>query len=308
MPEPPILIIGCGDIGRRIGRLALAAGHPVSGLVRSDTSAAALEQEGITPLIGDLRDPRDLQDLPSAGAWLIYAAPPPGGGVTDPKLRNLCAALAPGREPSRLVYLSTSGVYGDCGGREVTEATPAQPDTARARRRFDAESVISGYGRQHGIPTVLLRVTGIYGPFRFALHRILEGHPLLRRDLAPQTNRIHADDLARVCLAAARQATTDNIYNVSDGQPSTMTDYFLAVADAFGLPRPPEVGLEEAERTMNPLMLSYFRESRRMSNRKLLEGLGLRLLHPTLESGLQASIAEMRRVDPGFFDRLRPGP
>jgi len=306
MSNPPLLIIGCGDIGRRIGRRALAAGHRVTGLVRSASSAEAARQAGIEPLVAELLDPDSLGDLPSAGSWLIYCAPPPGGGVSDPKMSNLCAAIRPGQEPARMVYLSTSGVYGDCGDREVTEATPVRPGTARARRRLDAETTFTQFGEQRGIPTILLRVTGIYGPFRFPLHRILEGHPLLRRDLAPNTNRIHADDLAQICLAAAERGDPGGIYNVCDGQQSTMTDYFLAVADAFGLPRPPEVCLEQAEQTMNPLMLSYFRESRRMSNRKLIDGLGIRLLYPTLEEGLRASLAEMRRCDPQFFEHLRP--
>jgi len=304
--KPPILIIGCGDIGRRIGRLALAAGQRVTGVVRSAASANRLEMEGITPRLADLLDPDSLSGLPTAGSWLIYAAPPPGGGITDPKLGNLCAAIPPGAEPLRIVYLSTSGVYGDQGDTEVTEETPPQPGTARARRRLDAETTIARFGRERGVPTVLLRVTGIYGPFRFSLHRILERHPVLRRDLAPFTNRIHAEDLARICLAAAERGSDGDIYNVCDGQQSTMTDYFHAVADAFGLPRAPEIDLAEAEQTMNPLMLSYFRESRRMSNRKLRDQLGIQLLYPTLDEGLQASIAEMRQSDPDFFRNLHP--
>ncbi|ORJ59837.1 SDR family oxidoreductase [Geothermobacter hydrogeniphilus] len=304
----PLLIIGCGDIGTRVARLALAAGQQVFGLVRNEQNAEKLAAAGIQPLLADLRDPDSLNDLPVAGSRVLYAAPPPGGGFEDPKVRHFCEAIPAGTEPSRIVYLSTSGVYGDCGDRPVNEDTPANPQTARARRRFDAEKTIRGFALRHNLPSIILRVTGIYGPFRFALHRILERHPLLREDQASLTNRIHADDLARICLAALEKGRDGDIFNVCDGQTSTMTHYFNAVADAFGLPRPPQIDRNEAQKVMNPLMLSYFQESRRMDNRRMLEQLGVRLLYPTLEEGLAASVAEMKRLDPDFFKRLQAEP
>lgn len=303
-----LLVIGCGDIGRRVGKLANVDGWQVSGLVRSNESALLAEAAGITPLIIDLQDPEALTGLQTAGTSVLYAAPPPGGGTTDPKVRHFCEAIAAGDEPVRVVYLSTSGVYGDCRGERVTEATPVHPQTARAQRRFDAETTIRQFGEQRNVPTIILRVTGIYGPFRFALHRILEQHPLLNENEAAFTNRIHADDLAQICLAALDKAADGDIFNVCDGQESTMTDYFNAVADAFELPRPPQVDAAEAAKVMNPLMLTYFQESRRMDNSKMLEKLGITLRYPTLQQGLKASVKEMRRTDPTFFDRLRKSP
>lgn len=299
-----LLIIGCGDIGRRVGKLAKEQDVETFGLVRSEASAQAARAAGVTPLIADLMDPDSLSGLPAGGAHILYAAPPPGGGLTDPKVEHFCQALPPDAPPAKIVYLSTSGVYGDCGDREVDEQTPVNPQTSRAKRRVDAENRLRDYSDRYGVPLVILRVTGIYGPFRFALHRILEKHPLLREEEAPCTNRIHADDLARVCLAALTKGAGGDIYNVCDGQKSTMTHYFNAVADAFGLERPPQISMNEAEQVMNPLMLSYFRESRRMNNRRMLDLLGAPLRYPTLEEGLKASVAEMRQVDPGFFDRL----
>jgi len=301
-----LLIIGCGDIGCRTARLAIEKGWQVIGLVRSEKGVAKLEQAGIRPLRANLLDSDSLAGLPIAGSRVLYAAPPPGGGFEDPKVRNFCEAIHPGNEPTNLVYLSTSGVYGDCGDQLVTEKTPANPQTARARRRFDAECTVRQFAERHNLPGVILRVTGIYGPFRFALHRILEGHPLLREDEASFTNRIHADDLAQACMAALEKGRQGDIFNICDGQSSTMTHYFNAVADAFGLPRPPQVSKKEAQAVMNPLMLSYFQESRRMDNRHMLEQLGISLRYPTLEEGLAASVAEMRRVDPEFFSRLTP--
>ncbi|GAB4183434.1 MAG: SDR family oxidoreductase [Geothermobacteraceae bacterium] len=299
-----LLIIGCGDIGRRVGRQLAEQDVEVVGLVRSEAGAKAAEAAGIKPLIADLMDADSLSDLPTEGAHVIYAAPPPGGGLTDPKVANFCRTIRSDRLPARIVYLSTSGVYGDCGGRIIDEQTPVNPQTSRAKRRLDAEMSLRTFGELNNIPVVILRVTGIYGPFRFALHRILEKHPLLREEEASFTNRIHADDLARVCLAALERAEGGEVYNVCDGQESTMTHYFNAVADAFGLERPPQVTSAEADKVMNPLMLSYFRESRRMKNSRMLELLGADLLYPTLEDGLKASVEEMRRTDPAFFDRL----
>ena len=284
-----IFIIGCGDIGRRVARLALAAGASVHGLVRSAEHAADLEKLGIRPIVGNLDDPATLTDLPTGGATVFYFAPPPGGGLTDPRVRSFCASIAPGKEPRKVIYMSTSGVYGDCGGDLVTEETPPNPQTARGKRRLDAETAFREWGAAHGVAVVILRVTGIYGPGRFPVSQLASGQPVLNEREAPLTNRIHADDLARVCLAAAARGEDGDIFNVSDGHPTTMTHYFNAVADLLGYPRPSQVSLEEARNVMSPLMLSYMSESRRMDNRLMLARLGIELLYPDLESGLKGS-------------------
>ncbi len=282
-----ILIIGCGDIGKRVARLALERGLEVWGLTRSTTHASELEALGIRCIHGDLDSQLPIDGLPTAGAHVIYLAPPPGGGESDPRVRTFAASVLPGEEPAKVVYISTSGVYGDCGGASVDEQTPLNPQTSRARRRADAETLLGEWGKHREIPVVVLRVTGIYGPGRFPLARLKEGHPVLRDEEAGLTNRIHADDLAEICLAAAEKAPAGEVYNVSDGHPTTMTEYFNRVADAFGLQRPPQVSLEEARKVMTPLMLSYIGESRRMDNRKLLEELGVTLRYPDLASGLR---------------------
>ena len=284
-----ILIIGCGDIGQRVARLALADSASVHGLVRSAERAAGLERLGIHPVIGDLDDPETLTGLLTKGATVFYLAPPPGGGGTDPRARNFCAAVPPGEEPRKLVYMSTSGVYGDSGVDLVTEETPPNPQTARGKRRLDAETAFREWGKQRGVAVVILRVTGIYGPGRFPVSQLAGGQPVLFEEIAPLTNRIHQDDLARVCLAAAVKGEDGDIFNVSDGHPTTMTRYFNAVADLLGYPRPRQVSPEEARQVMSPLMLSYMAESRRMDNRKMLSKLGVKLLYPDLEAGLKAS-------------------
>ncbi len=291
-----ILIVGCGDIGRRVARIARKEGASVTGVVRSEQGRQALEKEGITPVVADLNDPEELKALPAEGKILFYFAPPPGGGITDPKVRNLCAAIPPGREPAKIIYISTSGVYGDCGGALVNEETPANPQTTRGRRRLDAEQTLLAWGEERGVPVVILRVTGIYGPGRIPLARIESGDPLLDEAQAPLSNRIHSEDLALVCLAAARKGEAGEIFNVSDGRPSSMTDYFNAVADAAGLPRPRQVSMEEAKKVMSPMMLSYLTESRRLDNTRMLTRLGVKLLHPDLAEGIRSSLAEQQRM------------
>jgi nucleoside-diphosphate-sugar epimerase len=283
-----VFIVGCGDIGRRVALQYLEAGAAVSALIRSPEKAAALEALGIRTMVADLDDPATLTGLPTAGAILFYFAPPPGGGHLDPRVLNFCTAIATGAEPARVIYMSTSGVYGDCGDAVVTEETPANPQTARGKRRLDAETVFREWGHERGVPVIILRVTGIYGPGRLPVSQITSGQPVLDERIANLTNRIHADDLARVCLAAAERAENGDIFNVSDGHPGTMTEYFNAAADFLGLPRPRQVSREEAQQVMSPLMLSYVSESRRMDNRKMLEKLGVTLRYPTLTEGIKA--------------------
>ncbi|PLY00446.1 MAG: NAD(P)-dependent oxidoreductase [Desulfuromonas sp.] len=284
-----VLIIGCGDIGKRIARRAKKAGLEVWALTRSETHASEMQELGINTVTGDLDEPLPIDNLPTAGAHVIYLAPPPGGGENDPRVRTFAASVLPGEEPAKVVYVSTSGVYGDCEGAVVTEQTPLNPQTARALRRVDAEQLLGEWGKHRNIPVVVLRVTGIYGPGRWPLARLREGHPVLREAEAGLTNRIHADDLANICLEAAERADAGEVYNVSDGHPTSMTEYFNRVADAFDLPRPPQVTQEEAKQVMTPLMLSYIAESRRMDNGKLLQELGVILEYPDLEAGLQTA-------------------
>lgn len=300
-----VLIVGCGDVGVRVARLVRARGGRVSALARSMDRARHLEEtERITVVPGNLDDLPALSHLDPAGKVVFYFAPPPGGGPWDTRMRNFCAALGTARTPAKVVYISTSGVYGDCGGDWVTEATPLNPQTSRAKRRVDAEQTLRTWGAAQGVPVVILRVTGIYGPGRLPIARVQQGHPVLLEGESPPTNRIHADDLAAVCVAAAEQASDGEVFNVSDGQPGTMTQYFNAVADLLGLPRPPQVTMAEAERTMTPMMLSYLKETRRMDNRKLVEQLGIRLQYPDLASGLANVAAQLDAPNMGYLGSI----
>lgn len=279
-----IYIIGCGDIGLRVARLWQARGAPVGALARSSASAERLRAAGIEPSSGDLDRPETLHGLPLAGAVVYYFAPPPAEGATDPRVHAFTAAAG---IPARVVYISTSGVYGDRGGERVGEETPPAPATDRARRRLDAEQTLRAWGRENKVPVVILRVGGIYGPGRWPLERLRKGTPVLREEECGYTNRIHADDLAAICVAAAERGGADRIYNVSDGTDGTMTQYFFAVADRFGIPRPPAITMAEAQQRLSPAMLSYLTESRRLDNRRMMEELGVTLRYPDLSAGLK---------------------
>jgi nucleoside-diphosphate-sugar epimerase len=286
-----VFIVGCGDIGVRVAQLWQTRGVTVSGLARSTANRMRLEAKGITAVPGDLDDVRSLSALPTHNALIYYFAPPPEGGSADPRMEHFLDAIFPDRLPHKIVYLSTSGVYGDHQGGWVNEDTPPNPRTLRAKARLAAETALLDWGRVRDVPVVILRVGGIYGPGRLPIERIKQGQPVVRREEAPYTNRIHADDLGQVCVAAAEHGAKRRIYNVCDGEYSTMSDYFNAVADRLGLPRPPQISLSEAQRTLSPEMLSYLNESRRMDNRRLREELGVTLLYPTLETGLAAFVA-----------------
>ena len=286
-----IFIAGCGYIGRRVARLAGDAGYETTCLVRSEEHGGELEQLGFGTIVATLDDPAGIPKLEAvAGGVLLYCVPPPGGGLFDTRARNLRASLARSAPPAKIVYLSATSVYSETNGGVVTEDSSTTPASAMGKRRLDAEAAFREFGAAHGAAAVILRVSGIYGPGRLPLMQISQAQPLLREEESGPSNRIHADDLAQVCLAAAERGEGGDIFNVSDGQPSSMTSYFNAAADALGMPRQPLVTLEVARRAMSPLMFSYVSESRVVDNSRMLERLGIRLRYPTLAEGLAASV------------------
>jgi nucleoside-diphosphate-sugar epimerase len=219
--------------------------------------------------------------------WLFYFAPPPNQGVVDLRVAHLIESLAGGGLPEKVVYLSTSGVYGDCQGDWVDESREPSAVADRAKRRLDAERQWQAWSKKHDRALVILRVAGIYGPGKLPIERLRKGLPMVDED-APITNHIHSLDLVEIAAVAMRKGGDGAIYNVCDGRPESMTRYFNRVADYLQLPRPPVISLEEARQQLSPGMLSYLAESRRLSNRKLLDELGITLRYPELEQGLPA--------------------
>lgn len=280
-----ILIIGCGYVGTRLARQYLDLGQPVTGLVKTQAGVERLAAAGITARRVDLTCD-DLSGLPLADARVFHLAPPPDQGSEDPLTRRLTDAFTRLGQPRRVVYLSTTGVYGDCQGAWVDESCPPRPGVDRSRRRWDAEQTLHRWGEETGGELVILRVAGIYGPGRLPLERIRQGTPMVRPEESPYSNRIHVEDLVTACMLAMERGRPGAVYNACDDTPSTMTDYFLAIADAAGLPRPPLIPMAETAGQVSAAMLSYLAESRRLSNRRLREELGLELRYPSLAQGL----------------------
>lgn len=287
---PKIFIAGCGYIGERIARSCRESGVDVVCMVRSPEHGTRLATAGFATIVSAFDDPSALPELDLTERILFYLVPPPGGGITDSRARNFIATIAAAGKPAKIIYMSATSVYGGDGCGVVTEESPTVPDSAMGKRRLDAESAFREYGAARNIPVVILRVSGIYGPGRLPLMQISQGQPLLNESESGPSNRIHADDLAAICICAAEKGINGDIFNISDGHPSSMTSYFNACADALGLPRQPQVSLDEARRTMSPLMFSYVTQSRIIDNRKMLTRLNVTLRYETLSAGLAASV------------------
>jgi dTDP-4-dehydrorhamnose reductase len=329
-----LLLVGCGDVGSRIGAQSLAR-HPadrlrVIGSARRPEQAAALRARGIVPLLADLDARAGLRRLAGFSTWMIDLAPPPPAGGTDPRSTRLIAALArtarrplpafrsaardlPGIRPARArreamtapapraagplrlapprarrrwVYVSTTGVYGDCDGAAFDETRPVAPASARAVRRVDAERRFRAVGARGLARVAILRVPGIYAHDRLPLDRLRKGLPALRAEDDVFTNHVHADDLARIARAALARGRPGRVVHAVDDSDLRMGDYFDRVADAFALPRPPRVARDELAALVTPAMLSFMSESRRLANRRLKRELRVRLRFADVDATL----------------------
>jgi nucleoside-diphosphate-sugar epimerase len=286
--RPVLLIVGCGDVGVRVLRL-LSGRYRLLALTSTPSRADALRAAGAVPLIGDLDDPATLARLAGLADAVLHLAPPPLQGSTDPRTRHLLDALARKGRVRCLVYGSTSGVYGDCGGARFDETRAVNPATDRARRRVDAEARIRWYGRVHGVRVAILRIPGIYAVDRDGGHpreRLLRGTAVLSAEDDVYTNHIHADDLARACVAALARGLPQRVIHACDDTDLTMGDYFDLAANLCGLPHPPRISRTEARERLSPMLLSFMSESRRLDNQRLKRELRLTLRYPTVKDGL----------------------
>lgn len=322
--RPRVLIVGCGDVGLRCAKrlLAHAAGARVFALTTRTARAEQLRAEGLTPIVGDLDAPHTLRRLPGLARTVLHLAPPPPVGADDPRTRALIAALgahrrhgaarpaasAPARSRNRrivpegfspaerggrarvgvrLVYASTTGVYGDCGGAFIDETQPVRPANARAKRRVAAERRLRQANARGTTAASIVRIPGIYARERLPLTRIGQGKPALVERDDVYTNHIHADDLAAIMLRMAVRGRIGRVVHASDDTVLKMGDYFDRIADAFGLPHVPRVTREAAEASLEPATLSFMRESRRLSNARLKRELGVTLRYPTVDDFLR---------------------
>lgn len=281
-------MVGCGDVALRAAAL-LKDNYRLLGITRRAERFPALRAAGITPVLADLDQPGTLRRLAGLGHIVLHFAPPQDTGNQDRRTRHLLAALAQGTLPTQLIYVSTSGVYGDCNGDLVSEARPARPATPRAQRRLDAEQQIRAWAARNGVRASILRVPGIYGAARLPLERLRAGTSAIVHSEDSYTNHIHADDLARIAAAALRHGRANRVYHACDDSKLKMGDYFDAVADAFALPRPPRMPRAEVQAKVSPALWSFMGESRRLDNTRMKRELQVRLAYPTVTDGLRAA-------------------
>ena len=290
-----VLVVGCGDVGMRAASL-LAGRVRLLALTSSPQRCGALRAAGITPLVGNLDDVASVRRLAGLAQRVLHLAPPPSdqgpAWTTDPRTRALVRVLSRRAQPRSLVYGSTSGVYGNCGGDWVNETRAVQPHTARATRRVHAEASVRAYGQRTGVACTVLRIPGIYAPDRAGgtpRDRLLRGTPVLQTADDVYTNHIHADDLARACVLALWRGSGQRNINVCDDTELKMGDYFDLAADLYGLPRPARLPRHQAQAQLPVMLLSFMSESRRLSNLRMKTELGLALRYPTVREGLVAS-------------------
>jgi nucleoside-diphosphate-sugar epimerase len=286
---PTLLIVGCGDVGLRV--LQRLQGWRTLALTSSVDKLATLRAAGAVPLLGNLDDAGALGRLGGLADAVLHLAPPASSGNDDARTARLLQALARGGRVRRIVYASTTGVYGDALGARFDETRAANPQTDRARRRVDAEARLRWYGRAFGACVSVLRIPGIYALDRKGgdpRERLARGTPVLAADDDVYTNHVHADDLARACIAALHHGAPQRIYHASDDTELKMGDYFDLVADLSGLPRPPRITREQARQQLSPVQMSFLSESRRLINTRLKRELRLRLRYPTVRDGLRS--------------------
>lgn len=276
------VVVGVGYVGRRlfeslprdarIGLSRSAGGEDVRTLNLDDTQVAAI-------------------DVP-ATYTITYTVPPSRRDAADVRLARFLAALP--HPPERFVYLSTTGVYGDCAGRLVDENDATNPQSDRAIRRVDAERQLVAWCGDRSTRLIVLRVPGIYGPGRLGTDRIENGEPVLDESDANPGTRIHVDDLVTCCTRALDPGVPAGIYNLGDGDERSSTWFAIEVARQLGLEPPPTVSRSEAEQTFSKTRLSFLAESRRIDITKMQSVLGVRPRYADAADGIQASIAAER--------------
>lgn len=285
-----LLIIGAGDVAQRVAR-QLAGRYRLFALVRQAESASVWRALGATPIIGDLDTADSLRRLAGVADIVLHCAPPPANGDADPRTRRLLAALGRGQSlPCSLVYISTTGVYGDCHGASIDETRQTRPTTPRACRRVAAEKALRAFGARCGVRVAILRAPGIYASDRLPIERLRRADPVLRQSEDVFTNHIHADDLASAATLAITRAAPGRVYNAVDHSDMPMGDFYDLLADSFSLPRPPRMSRFECAARLGAATLSFMGESRRIANTRLVRELGVRLRYPTVGDGIRAAV------------------
>ncbi len=281
------LIIGCGYVGRRAAVHWLKLGHQVTALTRSQNNAAQLADIGVTPVIGDVMDPASLANLPTADL-LLYAV---GFDRTtmhsqrDIYVQGLKHVLAQvsGRV-QRIIYLSSTSVYGQTAGEWVDETSACNPSRPNGQICLDAETVLQKHGATAQVPVNVLRLAGIYGPDRL-LARVaaLQAGEPLRGNRAGFLNLIYVDDIVRAIVACQEMGHAGATYLVCDDQPITREEYYTTLAKIIDAP-PPQFVVGDSQRHSGDSL------NKRCSNRRMREELQVEPAYPTIATGLPAAL------------------
>lgn len=286
---PRLLLVGCGDVGMRLLPL-LRHRFRVFAVTSQPARKAELRAAGAIPVVANLDEPDSLRRLAGLADTVVHLAPPQTEGMLDRRSRHLTAILP---RHGTLVYVSTTGVYGDTGGACFDENRPVAPVNPRARRRVDAEQVLRRWALRAQARLAILRVPGIYAADRLPVERLKSGTPALNAADDVYTNHIHADDLAQIILLALVRARPQRVYHTVDDSNLKMGQYFDLVADAFGLPHPPRMPRSELAKQVSPMLLSFMSESRQLQNRRMKQELGVRLAYPTVSDTLSHTVSEI---------------
>lgn len=290
--ECSIKIIGCGFIGKKVGVRLSERKLAVTCFVRSEQSFSECGNYDLDVAICDLDEKNiGLEENVLDQFWgscIAYFAPPPKTGLQDTRMQHFVDMLNKLKiSPAKILLISTTGIYGDCQGDWIDESRDVNPQADRAHRRLSAETQIQNYCDEKNIDCVVLRVPGIYSHEKLPVKRITSGEPVVRAEDSGYTNRIHADDLAAFCIEALTEEVESGVYNCCDGNPSTMNDYFMQVADALNISRPDEISLQQAKQELSAGMLSYLAESKRIKNTRLLANFKTQFKYPNLHAGLK---------------------
>lgn len=290
-PGKRLFCFGCGYSARLYAARFRAGGGSVAGTCRTAEKAAGLAASGIVPfLFGDGLPLEDPATALAGTTHLLISTPP--GEKGDPVLAAHAEdlrRLAPHAEWAG--YLSTTGVYGDRQGGWVDEATPLDPAVARSDRRVKAEMAWLAFAKETGLPLHIFRLAGIYGPGRNQLLSVLDGTAKRIVKQGQIFSRIHVEDIANVLEASIARPNPGAVYNVCDDEPAPAPDVVAYAAELLGRTPPPEIPFEEA--ALSPMGRSFYMSSRRVSNRRIHEELGVTLSYPTYREGLKSLLGTL---------------
>ena len=286
-----IILVGFGYMANRIAKKFKQQEESNNKVVYSISRKTSIKPSWIHHISFDLDKP-DKQLLSNPEIFeqscILYLVPPPATGKTDPRMNHFLSIIdQSGYLPEKIILISTTGVYGNCGGAWVDETFAVKPQVDRAYRRANAEKQLQNFCGEKSIIYTILRVSGIYAEDKLPLERIKKQLPIVNEIDSPYSNRIHAEDLSNICYQSLEQ-NLPGIFNCSDNKPGTMYDYFTRLAETYHLPTPPVISMHQAQNQLSPGMLSYMQESRRISNKKLLETFKLQLKYPSLDNFLSS--------------------